>query len=879
MKKCFKRMCCIVLALALALPICTFSASAAGTDTACALNSGELGLLKLLGVITADKPDFSAKVTRGELAQMMTKLCAIEVSDGDKVNGQFYDLDKTHKYYAQINACIGNGMFSGDGTGYFRPDDAVTFNEACKVFSVALGYKVVGYFSSYVDTARVSGITDGVRAEEYLTLGTAAEMAHNMLHAGMFETSVYGDEPTYKVKDNYTALEHYRALKRGSGILNGIYGTRLESLDSGIYENEVLIGGVRYTYTGGEALLGKEVVFYIGAHDESGKPEIQYIYADPDKNSELVIDAEDMLGKSGTTVSYLSGDKKKTVKFSDIGDVVINGVAHPLYDDADFKPQTGTVTLIDCDGDRVYDTAIIRDLKYMLVGAVDLTDRLIYDKNDSTNVLGDKDDDNVVLRLMRGENEAHLNIISEDSPVMYQKSRNTEGIVKINVYIPDETVSGIVGGIGDDYISIDGTRYTVSKNAVYDDKLMMGDTVDLSIFEGKVGAVVHKQDGYMYGYLVDAAKDGDSFSSTLSIMLVTTNRVSQVYECVENLKIDESVRRDIDVALNILRNTSAQTYQANTLYPYSQPIRYRVNTAGKLSHIDTLVYDDTKESEDSLRLFEGYKTRKFFTTSNSFYNTSDESLAYAMASTSARMIVPRKFKADDMWYGSGFSNNGNYVVEAFNVDPVSLSAKFVVAYTSNGESVSVSSSAVPYIVSSVEKTLNSEGAEAIQISYVGTNTAPVTKLLHSRIGDIDLAVGDVVRFNGGTTGELVALERLVQAGKVPTSRLTNYGTINSFKFLAPVRYAYGTVVSYKDDLLVITTSVAEDDAGVAAYENRMAFRNVSAVPVWIYDDARTPTVTQGTWNDIVSYEVNPDKATQVCICAQSGVLKFIYICE
>ncbi len=875
MKKWLKQICATILVVTLVLSLCTVFGTEVEGEV-CALNAGEIGLLKHLDIISSENPDFSAEVTRGELAYMIAKLCNITQNENMTPSTEFYDLSKDHEYYWCINECVARGIFSGDGTGYFRPDDTATFQEACKVFSVALGYKLVGYLNSYVETARDSGIIDGVNQSEKLTLGVAAELSHNALHTGMFEAISYGDKQTYKVNEDYTALEHYHKLKMGRGILDGFYGTTLAMADGNIPENEIRIDGQRYLYSGGEKLLGRTVIFYAGEHEAWNNPNIEYIYPDEDANREISVLAENMMGKSGEIITYYDGSKERRINFSGTGDVIINGVSYPEYGNADFKPASGNITFIDNNADNIFDVAIIKEYKYMIVGGIDLENKLIYDKNDATNVLGSKTDSNIVLKLLRNEDEAHMSILGIDSAVAVCKSRNKDGIVKINVYIPDQTVTGMVDAVGSNYLGIDGERYQLASDVLYDEEVSIGDVVALNVFRDRVGVIIHKKDGYLYGYLVDATTSKSAFNPTLTVKLMTSARKEMTYECGKSVRVDESVCKNAETALSLLQTSAGLTYQQYSTHPYSQPIRYKVNTDGVLTHIDTLTYNEATETSDSLQLDKNWSVHKFFASSYGFYT--DEVLEYAIASNTTALVVPRKFRGDVEWYSGSFSNNANYVVEAYNVDEYTCAPKFLVAYAGLGESQAVSGGAVPYIVTDIESTLNEEGEVVQKITVVGTSTTPLQRVINKDVPDVQLEVGDVIRFNGGYNDEIILMEKVVSAGKTPSSRLINYGEINGPEFQATIRHAFGTVVASKDGVLVHTTSITDDDGGVENYENRNVYRVNANIPVYVYDSQlRKPTVTQGLWTDIVPYETDKGNPTRAFICTTSGTLRYVYI--
>lgn len=159
-------------------------------------------LLRLLGIVngtggTSFRPQ--GTLTRAEFSKMAVEL----VGEGGKAASQmnrtiFRDVPSTHwaRGYIHVAAQASTGenakapLIRGDGAGYFRPNEAITFAEATTILMRVLGYSddTVGFGSAWYDgylaTAKQIGLTDGVSAAPLasITRGDAAVLFANAIY-------------------------------------------------------------------------------------------------------------------------------------------------------------------------------------------------------------------------------------------------------------------------------------------------------------------------------------------------------------------------------------------------------------------------------------------------------------------------------------------------------------------------------------------------------------------------------------------------------------------------------------------------------------------------------------------------------------------------
>lgn len=75
-------------------------------------------------------------ISRAHVAHLLVKVLGLPAVDSHKIS--YVDVPRTHPYFDDIARVTEAGIFSGDGSGYFRPEASLTRVQMAKVLDVAL---------------------------------------------------------------------------------------------------------------------------------------------------------------------------------------------------------------------------------------------------------------------------------------------------------------------------------------------------------------------------------------------------------------------------------------------------------------------------------------------------------------------------------------------------------------------------------------------------------------------------------------------------------------------------------------------------------------------------------------------------------------------
>ncbi len=885
--------------------------------TVATISADQEELLRYLEVIPEweEEVAYDRELTRGEMAHMAARIANLGEYKGDDL--YFYDVPAEYEYFHDIYALFEMGVIAGDGNGFYRPDDTVSDVEICKVFSVLLGYREVGEFSSYIRTARAAGITDGVEFTGTVTYGTALKLAYNTLHCKILDAVIYGDEHRYAVNENLLAIELYHDLVPQRGVVEGIYGTTLTQQDQRIEEDTIVIDGKFFICDYGEELLGYEVVFYSHRDKVTGgtSREIQFICADEEKNQVVEIEKEDLIKKDADYLYYWVKDKEKKIKIDVWTDAIFNGVAYPSYTFEELKGGNGYVKLIDNDKDDIVDVIIEESYSYMEVLSFDSVNGILYayeyGKNTKSEVTIGSAERTMEMSYTKAGRESRPTVVKSGAIAAVKQSRNTEGIWKVSIDILSATVTGMVETLAKDRIVVGGTTYSITDALMTDYAVQAGDSVKLYIHNGKVVLLLHANaEDYHVGMLVAAATNQKAFGSTLQIKLVDTDKELLEFYDIEKIYLDEiKYDKNMDEAVGKLEASAQMTTGYQASYPQSQFVRYRIDDSGQLTHIDTMKKENG-EDEDSLQLSvpktAAYAVTKAFTL---FEKNTDGKALFSVNELKPAMEFPQYDRELTEWYVSRSVNDREtWNVEAYNVDPDTGVAEYWICY--GGVYNGLGSSQTPLIITDIETALDDEGNLAHQIVGVGESgekTIPLhDEVIFCRSGSstkfsaaslvAQLKVGDVVAYTTDQLGKKGArIYKLFSPGDKEISEADsgtngriysqNSGTA-AHEMYKTTWCALGTVLSTKSgNYIRHTTAIPDDGADFSTWKDLQTSTLPKNYPYYdngavyyVYDSSNPQAgVTKGTIGEIDTYENNPAEADVVFMACRSGELKYVYV--
>ena len=236
-----KRILALLLAVCVACSMLILPASASGSNTA-------VQTAVTLGGLTSDQTaNLAAPLTRGQLTKLMVEFSAYRESA--KTQGStgtlFSDVGSSSAYAPYVRIAVQQGWISGYTDGSFRPDNAVTLEEACTAVLKLLGYDVTtlsGTFpAAQLNKANELGLRDNLTKiqGEGMTLEDGAVLLYNALTATTAEGNVYASSLGFTVNNGVVDVSSILLSNVKGPFVAGL-GTQLPFAPTAVYRNDTV---------------------------------------------------------------------------------------------------------------------------------------------------------------------------------------------------------------------------------------------------------------------------------------------------------------------------------------------------------------------------------------------------------------------------------------------------------------------------------------------------------------------------------------------------------------------------------------------------------------------------------------------------------------
>ena len=234
-----KRFLAFLLAVCVAVSMLVLPASAVGSNAA-------VQTATALGGLTAEQSaSLGAPLTRGQAARLLTAFSAYrDTAAAQGRTGRLYsDVDSDSSYAVYIRTAVQNGWMTGYSDGSFRPDNAVTLEEACTMALRLLGYDVAslgGTFpSAQLNKASALGLRNDISARqgEVLTLEQGTVLFYNALTAMNGSGQVYASTLGFAVSNGQVDISSV-LLDNVKGPFVADAATALPFAPAAIYRND-----------------------------------------------------------------------------------------------------------------------------------------------------------------------------------------------------------------------------------------------------------------------------------------------------------------------------------------------------------------------------------------------------------------------------------------------------------------------------------------------------------------------------------------------------------------------------------------------------------------------------------------------------------------
>ena len=244
-----KRLLAFLLAVSMAVSMLALPAAAAGNaNTAVQLS------ITLDGMDSTQTAALNAVVTRGAFARMLVAYSTFRESVGSQgaVGTLYKDLPGSSAYAPYVRIGVQQGWMSGYTDGTFRPDNAVTLEEAVTAVLKLLGYKMTDLSGSFpqaqLNKASELGLRNQLERQqgEALNYEECAILFYNALTANAASGSAYGTSLGFTVSNGQvdTSSVMLSSLK-GPFIADGI--TQLPFAPVSVYRNDKVSSSAELT--------------------------------------------------------------------------------------------------------------------------------------------------------------------------------------------------------------------------------------------------------------------------------------------------------------------------------------------------------------------------------------------------------------------------------------------------------------------------------------------------------------------------------------------------------------------------------------------------------------------------------------------------------
>lgn len=832
-----KKIIAIILVLAIAIPTCMFAAQESESDGRGA--SKEMQLLQTMGII--EKADYDKNpqdtMTRAEFAMTIVKLYGMDDVAQNMYNANlFTDVEPDYEETGYINTAADAGIIPPVSDGKFEPKSPVTAGVAANAFAYILGYGTLvkssdDPFKTATNMLMQGGLSGLVKYEPdtVLTRGEIFDMIEDAIYVELLMADYIaqaggGNVAVEYTKDSATTiLTYYHNIYKSRGIVSANEKTSLVSASGATEIDKVKIGDYTYDDKNGimDDYLGYNMDFYWQASDNEN---YDILIAWPIQTETVEINPYDITSAVNMRLTYIDkNDETQTVDLRGMN-IIYNGVA--TAQNINFKPESGSVTLIDNNGDGNWDIIKIISYTELIYRTSSADGKVLYGRYEKKLDL--KGVDEIIVIDADTGTTTNLGVIEEGTIVSGFKSPDGRSAT---IYYTKAVIEGALslkGGKDPDDVKIGDTYYKLSQTLAA--HIAGGKLDDLSFggvfkyylnFEGNIANYERVSDvftDYEMAYLMAAAKDG-SLSETVKVKLYSHYNMEMSCTLSKKVIIDGSRVSNSDKALEKLCKLGESGTQGLVVVP--QLIRVKMDENKVITHIDMAA--SAPNGEDNLYIMYDAFTqgeKKYYTGARGFVDANyspalpmtPDIPVFAVEATNSAAVngttkisyttVPSAFVSgsgysDFIMYGVNESELNakivvRYAAAAFKIesaDPYCLfldsqsvladdgTVKQQIVYTKDGQTADTLTIAETVDISKVKYdvyTLDANGDEIADSADVDQNG--IKYVTHKE--EYALAKGDVFRYKANLDGEVVYIEPVYSCAQ---ERLLTLGVTKKFQ--------------------------------------------------------------------------------------------------
>ncbi len=648
-------------------------------------------------------------ITRSEAAVVISQMLGVKSPEsGNTADIKFFDVPLYCDYIYAVNYVTDCGIMTANEAGMFRPDEEMAVGHIIKSMIVALGYgwkaeALGGYPQGYMKVASELKITKDFTKDlnEVATRLDFLKLVDIVLDKPICKIIGYrNDEVDFEIDKELNILSEYHDIYVDDAI---VQNNKAMSLSGTVknYNEEVLLGDTKVIVNGITnvySYLGYEVTFYYKKDTTSGEHYLLYV-SPTTENTIAYILQRDFMGFENNEISYNDAEGRVETLHLDQSVAVLHNGEVTVNVAGAINGYQGTLTVIDNNGDEIYDVVIANNYIYDKVKNIKVEDEKIYTDG---KVILLADYDNVCITDKLTGNEASLSELAVGDIIGYAESTDKKNLI-LEIIGTGAAVS--VERIADNRLVTDnGTEYSSELLRTAQKSLIKpGATVSLVVVDDYYAVWADSvSEAVSIGYLIALGETSSLGETRLEgIKILEPGGEVKIYKPANQEKI---VLNDMQLKTSLLRKKLSDVKLAYGLGgdgEVSQVISYRVNEKGELTHLYTLEEGSHAKlylkysyiNQGRVQIYDnGYSTARF-----GLMGSSNYSLNYSLTTKHPIFKVPAEGQdsADDKQFacstynedefeGGGESNDG-WKLDSYVGTERGIVPKGVVVFMSNAE--------------------------------------------------------------------------------------------------------------------------------------------------------------------------------------------------
>lgn len=798
-------------------------------------DSRSVRLLNALGIMGIDESTNmfwdESLVERREIAAILCSM--LKLSQEAEPVARFTDVREEDRPCVETIAAY--GYMNGVSADKFAPKEFVTREQLLKIFVSVLemdefAEEQGGYPNGYATIARKLKLTEGINGDltGNATRIEVANIIYNALHIDLPTFSaVTGGKVVYEMQKGYTFLTENLKIYTETGVLNGNNAT-MQSEPNGLDDGFVMIGETlcKDPQNLCEDLLGHNVTAYVYRKDSDDTGEVVYIENDH-HNRVLQIDSEDFAGVEDFTVSYYQSEKKKSVKLSDICNMIYNG-KYVSYNPKYYEDIDGSLEFVDNNDDGKYDVAKIMNFDTFVIGKINEDDeKLLFDHNFGALELKD----NFVRMYLNGERTT-LDKLGVGMVVSVAVSEGEDKQKAIYIDAKSERIIGTVDRLFTDdderYAVINEKEYKISE---YCEKIIADNIIEnieagiagqyFTDTRGRIAYHVATKNNNSAGYLTRAVVVQEGFGISLKLKIFTAEGKIEEYATGEKVIIDGVERKIRDVE---------NDYDLMSKLQNPQLVEYNI-ADGKIKKLDFAIdgYDSQKFSKDAPSAsYEHYSS-----TLNHRYGVTAKTQVFKVpkANKNAANFMsiienPSNFQISTGSYFS--SGRGHHNVTLYDVGADGVVKYALIEYDPAVSTIRYTDPTM--LVAGVNEGIDEEGNVCKVLAgydengnYIEVLNSPDRDAMYDATNGRDAKAGDIVQFNKDSNGRLAYAKIRKAVDSTEFTAIENvdweYYMFISYgqAYKTSAEKIYLTTKELSGNITPVDTSMMVSDTGKAIY--------------------------------------------------------------